>query len=158
MYKLAITTLSTAMFLSAVGYAAAPRPSDTKSMGADSHAVSIRGYVLGSDGTPLAGTDVCVYDGATQNARGCATSGSDGSFALSSAANELLVVTFRKEGFAPTTRAIETAAVDSRQGEVAFLVTASGAHSATASVTRTAAESQGPLYFSVALDRETTAL
>jgi hypothetical protein len=154
MYKLAITTLSTTMFLSAVGYGAAARPSDTKSAGTGLHPVSIRGSVLGFDGSSLAGADVCVYENASEDVRGCTTSGGDGSFSLATAANEPVIVTVRKDGFAPTVRAIETVLADSHQGQTAFFVTAPGTPPTTASVTRTAADSRAPFYFSVVLGRE----
>jgi hypothetical protein len=158
MYKLAITTLSTAMFLSAVGYGAARRPSDTTSADTGLPPVSIQGSVLGFDGSPLAAADVCVYVDATGSARGCTTSGSDGSFSVRTAANEEMIVTIRKDGFAPTLRAIGTILADSHGGQLAFFVTAPGAPPATAWVTRTAADSRAPLAFSVVLGRETSEL
>jgi len=156
MFRLAMTTLSTAMFLSAVGYGAARRPSDAKSADAALHPVSIRGSVLASDGGSLVGADVCVFEDATQNARSCTTSRGDGSFALRTAANERVIVTVRKDGFEPTMRAIGTVLAGAPQGPTAFFVTAPDTPPATTSVTRTAVDSEVPFCFSVVLDREKT--
>jgi hypothetical protein len=153
-YKLAIATISMATILSAAGYEAAAHPSDARSAGGGSNSVPVRGSVIGPDGRPLAGADICVHPSATDEARSCTSSRADGSFALPPAAHERLIVTFVKDGFAPTMRAVETIGAESHNGPIAFLVTAPGAEPITASVTRTAAEGQAPFYFSVALDRE----
>jgi hypothetical protein len=74
--------------------------------------ITIRGFVHASDGTLLPLATVCSQLVASSDTTDCAISGVDGSFALPAPAAQPLVVTFRREGFLPTLRAIATDASD----------------------------------------------
>ena len=113
---------STAILLSGIGCGGAG-PSDapgplthTRTVGTSTppvqSLVSMRGFAHASDGSLLPGTHVCFQTAGT-NDSGCTTTGNDGSFALSDApANQSVMITFQKEGFVPTLRAIATETTD----------------------------------------------
>jgi hypothetical protein len=85
-------------------------PADSPGAAATVSSVSIRGFTHASDGTVLAGVQVCL-GGSDPTA--CATSGADGSFALAGApANDAVTLTFDKAGFLPEVRAIGTQTSD----------------------------------------------
>jgi hypothetical protein len=137
MKSVRISTLSLATFLSAVGCggpnpsspngpggsassdasASETSPSDTSGMSEPSP-LSIRGITHGADGSTLSGVTVCLERGITIaavpiNSVMCTLSAADGSFAVSGALpNADTMLTFRKNDFAPTLRAIATQTSD----------------------------------------------
>jgi hypothetical protein len=76
--------------------------------------VSIRGFVHGADGSVLPGCRICLYGGITVAAEptdpvACTLTAADGSFGVSGAgAHTAVMLTFKKDGFAPALRAIVT--------------------------------------------------
>jgi hypothetical protein len=74
--------------------------------------VSIRGFTHAADGSILPGVEVCLVNGtvlasAPADAAMCSVSGSDGSFVVSGArANGAATLTFKKDGFVPSARAL----------------------------------------------------
>ena len=83
---------------------------------ASSATVSIRGFTHSSDGAVLPGVSVCLGVWSAASAKGCTTSGSDGAFEVTGVpANSDTGVTFQKEGFLTSLRAIET-----QDGDVAL--------------------------------------
>jgi hypothetical protein len=75
--------------------------------------VAVQGYVHAPDGTGLAGADVCILG--ESSAGPCAKSDPEGSFTLSALpANELVSVTFNKDGFVPMLRTVLTEEQDLR--------------------------------------------
>jgi hypothetical protein len=87
------------------------------STGAGTHAgpgdagpvLAVQGHVHAPDGTGLAGADVCVLGAPGSSAGPCAKSDPDGSFTLSALpANELVSLTFNKDGFVPMLRTVLT--------------------------------------------------
>jgi hypothetical protein len=76
--------------------------------------VSIGGFTHGADAGVLPGVKVCLYGGVTIAAEPsepvmCNVSATDGSFGVSGArARTNVMLTFKKDGFAPTLRAITT--------------------------------------------------
>jgi len=178
MKSAAITSLSVATFLSAVGcggpdpsstnarsLSASGSPSGSSDAGAPQEAtntppaplpVSIGGFTHAADGSVLPGVQVCLYGGITVAAEPrdpimCTVSATDGSFGVSgTSATADVMLTFKKDGFAPTLRAItaQTAdltlpasenvllpdplvfmgkAADPSKGHIAFVTTTTGA-------------------------------
>jgi len=80
--------------------------------------VSVRGVAHAADGSLLSGVQVCLDDGIVTvspptSPIGCAVSASDGSFDLPGVRlDSALTLTFQKDGFAPTVRAIDLVASD----------------------------------------------
>ena len=72
--------------------------------------VSISGFAHASDGTLLRGASVCVKGEVTASA--CATTGTDGAFALRASSYDQGELTFAKDGFVPTLRPISTQTSD----------------------------------------------
>jgi hypothetical protein len=133
MKSVGITTLSIATFLSAIG-CGGPDPSDTSAPGPSASAtpgvpspsptttsttpelppVSIRGFTHGADASVLPGVEVCLYGGISVAVKPpdpimCTFSAADGSFGVSGAsASADVMLTFKKDGFAPMLRAIAT--------------------------------------------------
>jgi hypothetical protein len=80
--------------------------------------VSIQGHVHAPDGTGLAGADVCALGATPSGASPCATSDPEGSFTLSALpANELVSLTFHRDGFVPMLRDVLTDDKDLRLPE-----------------------------------------
>jgi hypothetical protein len=74
----------------------------------DAPTVSVQGVALTSKGSPVAGVSVCLLQ--TTDHANCTTSDADGAWALAGApADELVAITFVKEGFFPTLRPVVTA-------------------------------------------------
>src|SRR5258708_13510554 len=75
---------------------------------------SIRGFTHGADASALPGVKVCLYENITIGAEPvdpvmCNLSATDGSFGVSGARTRTnVMLTFKKDGFAPTLRAITT--------------------------------------------------
>jgi hypothetical protein len=129
-----ITTFSIATILSAVGCGGPdPSPSPGASSGASTAGTSpsgtstsgatttpppppltIRGFAHGADASVLAGVEVCLYGKVAAAIHPpdtvmCTVSAADGSFGVSGAgANTDVMLTFKKDGFAPMLRAIAT--------------------------------------------------
>jgi hypothetical protein len=73
--------------------------------------VSISGFAHASDGSALAGVEVCLQAGPTvaMNIGTCATSSADGAWTVSDVpANEDVTLALEKQGFAPVLRAVQT--------------------------------------------------
>jgi hypothetical protein len=69
--------------------------------------VALQGYVHESSGTDMSGVEVCQEGTPGAAADACAKSGPDGSFALAAVpANELVSLTFHKDGFLPMRRSV----------------------------------------------------
>lgn len=85
-------------------------PAVTPNMVADlPAALSIQGFVHEADGAPLSGVEVCLQAGPeiALDIGDCATSATDGSFALHGMPQDLLVtIAFQKKGYVPAIRAI----------------------------------------------------
>jgi hypothetical protein len=77
----------------------------------DTSGLSIAGYVHGADGAALAGVDVCLQAGPTvaMDIGQCGTSAADGSWTLDGIPrDESVTIAFKKAGYAPSMRAIQT--------------------------------------------------
>jgi hypothetical protein len=80
--------------------------------------IALQGYVHTSDGTTLAGVEVCERRCPDGDDDSCVMSGPGGSFTLAGVpANELLFLTFLKDGFVPMLRSVLTGAQDLRLPE-----------------------------------------
>ncbi len=77
--------------------------------------VALQGYVHESSGTDMSGVEVCQEGTPGAAGDACAQSGPDGSFTLAAVpANELVSLTFHKDGFLPTRRSVLTGDQDVR--------------------------------------------
>jgi hypothetical protein len=118
-YRRSVATMVVAVNLCSIGCGGAETasggegldgPSSAASQAVDATpappSIALAGFMHASDGT-LLGAAVCftVFEG---SGGGCATSGGDGSFSLQVPEASLLMVTFNKDGYLPTLRAIQT--------------------------------------------------
>lgn len=92
----------------------ADAPASAPPATADAITVSIQGTTQGSDGSPVAGVEVCLRtDPTTSEGAACTTSDDAGAWKLSGApASAWVAVTFVKDGFFPTLRPIATTTSD----------------------------------------------
>ncbi len=89
-----------------------------KDVGNDGSVVMVQGLVHAADGMPLAGVEVCERRSLDGDPDSCTTSVVGGAFTLAGVpANELVSLTFRKDGFVPMLRSVLTGAQDVRLPE-----------------------------------------
>jgi hypothetical protein len=89
-----------------------------KDVGNDGSMVTVQGLVHAGDGMPLAGVEVCERRSLDGDPDSCTTSVVGGAFTLAGVpANELVSLTFRKDGFVPMLRSVLTGAQDVRLPE-----------------------------------------
>ena len=86
--------------------------------GNDGSVVTVQGVVHASDGMPIAGVEVCERRSLDGDVDSCTTSAAGGAFTLAGVpANELVSITFHKDGFVPMLREVLTGAQDVRLPE-----------------------------------------
>jgi hypothetical protein len=92
----------------------ADAPASAPAATADAITVSIQGMTQASDGSPVAGVEVCLRTNpTTSEGAACTTSDDAGAWKLAGApASAWVAVTFVKDGFFPTLRPIATATSD----------------------------------------------
>lgn len=89
-----------------------------KVVGNDVSAVTVQGIVHAADGVPLASVEVCERRSLEGDPDSCTTSAAGGAFMLAGVpANELVSLTFRRDGFVPMLRSVLTGAQDVRLPE-----------------------------------------